>query len=92
MAEQFRIIWRDWGREPQVPANPDYPKGIDLDISSPGAKTCQTPLPYPARRCGVYIVSCSVCGLNVGVTTAGRPDDPRSVRVTCKPHPEAGHG
>jgi hypothetical protein len=92
LAEQFRIIWRDSGREPQCPPNPAYPEGIDLDISSPGLASCQTPLPYPARRCGVYIVSCLVCGLNVAVTTAGRPDDPRSARIPCKPHPEAGHG
>jgi hypothetical protein len=91
LAEQFRIIWRDSGREPQCPPDPRYPDGIDVDTVLPGAEACTATLPYPARRCGAYIVTCAVCGLRVGVTTAGRPDDPRSLRIACLPHQEAGH-
>lgn len=44
---------------------------------------CTVALKYPAVRCGVYLVSCP-CGLNVTVSTAGRTDDPRTVKVPCK--------
>jgi hypothetical protein len=81
----FEIEWRDAGKEPKVAPNPDYPKGIDLDCSNGAAVVCQTPLPYPARRIGSYIVECRICGIRVGCTTAGRPDDPRSLKVACKP-------
>lgn len=82
--DQFTIQWRDSGEEPRVTPNPDYPDGIDLDMTEPGMPSCQTALPYPAKRIGLYIVICTKCGLRFGVTTAGRPDDPRSVRVSCK--------
>lgn len=78
---QFAITWHDSGREPQCPPNPAYPSGIDLDAAFEGA--CETALPYPAPRCGHYLVVCRRCGLRVGVTTAGRPDDPRSLKVNC---------
>lgn len=80
----FRITWHDAGREPQCPPDPAHPKGIDIDISLGAAQTCQTPLPYPAKRCGQYFIACETCGLTGVVTTAGRPDDPRSIRVACK--------
>lgn len=82
----FKIEWIDGGREPKVAPNPNFPNGRDLDmVRDPQAKTCSTELPYPAKRCGLYILVCETCGLRVGVTTAGRPDDPRSVRIECKP-------
>lgn len=46
--------------------------------------TCETRLPYPAARCGTYVIECSKCGLSVACTTAGRPDDPRLARLPCK--------
>ena len=76
--------WIDHGREPRVKPNPLYPDGIDLDISRGAEKTCSTPLPYPARRCGVYQITCEVCGMSTIVTTAGRTDDPRSLKLACK--------
>ena len=78
------VTWRDAGREPQCQPNPDYPEGIAIDLAEGATLSCQTPLPYPARRCGAYIVDCRMCGLRVGVTTAGRPDDPVSLKVACK--------
>lgn len=84
MSEQFTIVWRDGGREPQCPANPAYPHGIDVDMSREGGDSCCTELPYPARRCGIWLVVCRRCKLRVGVTAAGRRDDPRSVTVECK--------
>lgn len=80
----FRIGWLDGKREPQCQPNPAYPTGVDCDLSLGAETTCSTMLPYPAPRCGVFIVECKTCGLRVGVTTAGRPDDPRSVKVACK--------
>ena len=78
------VEWIDRGREPQAEPDPKYPSGIDVDVSEGAAKICTASLPYPAKRCGLYLIKCSVCGLSVGVTTAGRPDDPRSVKVACK--------
>lgn len=79
----IKISWHDHGREPQCKPDPAYPKGKDIRFAQPVERSCQTDLPYPAKRCGLYIVECTVCGLSVGVTTAGRPDDPRSVQLAC---------
>lgn len=79
------ITWVDGEREPQCAPNPAYPKGIDVDMSYGAAQTCYTELPYPARRCGAYHIECGKCGQRIAVTTAGRPDDPRSLKVGCLP-------
>lgn len=79
----MKIEWHDSGREPCCAPDPSYPDGKDIDGSLGAEKTCTVGLPYPAKRCGVYIVGCEVCGLKVGITTAGRPDDPRSVKLGC---------
>lgn len=84
MAEQWEIRWHDGGREPQCAPDPAYPEGIDVDASGGAVARCKTALPYPARRCGVYLVHCRLCGFRGAITTAGRPDDPRSVTVACK--------
>jgi hypothetical protein len=81
---QFKIKWLDRGREPKCPPDPAYLKGIDIDSSGGAARACKTELPYPAKRCGVYYVECEICGTNAAITTAGRPDDPRSVTLPCK--------
>lgn len=78
------IKWHDAGVEPQCEPNPDYPSGIDLDMTRGESVFCNVTLPYPAKRCGIYYVDCSLCGIRVACTTAGRPDDPRSVRIPCK--------
>lgn len=79
----IKIEWFDSGREPQCAPDPAYPTGKDLDIAA-GLPSCVATLPYPAKRCGHFIVECSKCGMSVAVTTAGRPDDPRSLRMPCK--------
>ena len=84
---RFRIQWIDRKREPQCPPNPDYPDGVDINsamFAAPGPR-CFTKLPYPARRCGTYVVECLTCGQNAAITTAGRPDDPRSLTIDCQP-------
>ena len=79
----MKVVWNDLGREPRAKSNPAYPTGIDLDLSDGAAMSCITTVPYPARRCGVYMIECDKCGQRVAVTTAGRPDDPRSVKLAC---------
>jgi hypothetical protein len=79
---EFHIHWIDRGREPQCAPDPAYPNGKDLPAPS-GVKACKTKLPYPAPRCGLFYVECKVCGTNALITTAGRPDDPRSVELPC---------
>lgn len=79
----FKIGWEDSGREPRCAPNSAFPNGVDADCSAGAAATCTATLPYPAKRCGLYVVECEVCGVRVGITTAGRPDDPRSVKIAC---------
>jgi hypothetical protein len=84
MSENLHATWVDRGFEPSCPADPRYPNGIDLDLTNGQRRSCSTNLPYPAKRCGQFVISCSVCGLTAAVTTAGRRDDPRSVKLACK--------
>ena len=79
------IKWIDHGREPQCAPNPDYPDGMDIDTAKHlGVPTCKADLPYPAKRCGVYLVGCEICGATTVVTTAGRRDDPKSILIPCR--------
>jgi hypothetical protein len=80
----LKAVWFDAGRDPKHPPDPNYPHGIDIDISLNAIKACYTLLPYPAKRCGQYVITCGLCGLRTVVTTAGRVDDPRSIKVACK--------
>jgi len=79
------IEWLDSGYEPVNPPNPQYPDGMNVNLAlGPAAKSCLVQLPYPARRCGVYQITCRECEIKVALTTAGRADDPCSVRIGCK--------
>lgn len=80
----MKITWHDADREPRCPSSPAYPDGIDVDLSKGAVANCSAALPYPARRCGAFHIECETCGVSVGVTTAGRRDDPRSVKLACK--------
>lgn len=80
----FLIRWHDSGREPTEKPNPNYPNGVDLDVTHGMKPSCLVKLPYPAKRCGLYYVKCVQCGVKAAITTAGRPDDPCSVRLPCK--------
>lgn len=81
---EIKIEWIDGKREPVCKPDPAFPKGKDCDCSGGQLPACKTDLPYPAKRCGMYYVECLICGTNVLITTAGRPDDPRSVTLPCK--------
>ena len=79
-----KVSWVDGGAWPKNKPNPKYPDGIDLDMSKGVERSCLVELPYPARRIGYYAIECEASGLLTAVSTAGRPDDPRSVRLACK--------
>ena len=78
------ITWVDARAAPRCKPDPAYPEGVDLDVAGGAALTCSAPLPYPAAGIGRYEISCRLCGLSAWVSTAGRPDDPRSIRVACE--------
>lgn len=83
-ANRIDVKWLDSGRWPLNPPEPAYPKGIDLDLSDGAEATCLVDLPYPAKRCGVFKIKCETCGQTMAVTTAGRADDPKSVKFACR--------
>jgi hypothetical protein len=80
----IKVKWIDGHRVARSRPNPQYPNGIDVDVSGGAFKTCITLLPYPALRCGFYSIKCDHCGLTGLITTAGRIDDPRSIKLACK--------
>ncbi len=75
--------WIDKEREPVCPPQPQFPNGTDVDLSAGAAKTCSIEVPYPAKRCGLYIITCETCGQTNALTTAGRIDDPRKITFAC---------
>ena len=76
--------WIDGGRYPREKPNPRYPTGVDLDCSDGAEETCTAKLVCPTPRCGKWVVRCRRCGTTAIATTAGRPDDPRSLTLACK--------
>lgn len=88
MRPRFKVQWIDKGTEPKYVPDPAYPNGKDMDFSN-GKTSCIVNVPYPAKRCGMYVIECIECGLRVAATTAGRPDDPRSVRIPCEKRRDA---
>lgn len=84
MKPQMIVKFIDTGREPQCPADPKFPNGVELDYAPDEPVACVVTLPYPAPRCGAYFIKCEKCGMSVACTAAGRRDDPRTVRIPCK--------
>jgi hypothetical protein len=67
----------------QCPPDPAFPDGVAVDMSRPGRPHCDLELPYPAPECGRWHVRCRQCFLVIAITAAGRPDDPRHLRIAC---------
>ena len=63
----------------RCPSDSAHPDGIDIDATN-GEEGVWVDLPYPAPECGVFVITGSDIG-NVVITVAGRPDDPRRVKV-----------
>jgi hypothetical protein len=84
----YSIDWIDYGRKATVPPNPGFPKGRDVDLSRGAPASCYFELPM-VDGCGCMVVQCMECGYRIGLTMAGRADDPRSVKVPCM-KPEDG--
>lgn len=85
----FTVRFLDAGREPQCKPDQKYPDGIHIDLRPADKRTslhssCCYNVPYPAPRCGSYVVTCDSCGYRAVVTVAARPDDPRTVTLPCK--------
>ena len=80
----WKVEFLDSGREPKCPPDPNYLQGMHVDMSGGASRACQGLIPYPAPRCGQYLISCHTCKTLVMVTVAGRPDDVRSVKLACK--------
>lgn len=80
----LKIDWIDRQQVAQALPSPDHPDGMDLDISKGASATCSTTLPYPAKRIGWFSVECQTCGIKALISTAGRADDPRSLKLACK--------
>lgn len=82
--QHFTIEWKDAERDAVCKPDPKYPDGVDLDVTRGKPLACKAFVPYPAKRVGAYVVTCKACGFRAGLTTAGRVDDPRSIKIPCK--------
>ena len=81
---KFEIEFIKSGRgKAQCPPNPDYPEGVTIHGEKKGMPFCTTSVPYPAPECGHFSIVCTQCHIEVVVTTAGRPDDPRLIYIPC---------
>ena len=81
----LKIDWIDFQRAPRCAPDPRWPNGKPVDLrASPRENYCVADLPYPAKGCGMFVIKCERCKMQIGVTTAGRPDDPTRISVPCK--------
>jgi len=77
------VTFLSHNRKPVCAPNPEYPNGMNVDLTKGAKVACLADLPYPAECCGVLVVRCGKCGASAAITTAGRDDDPRTVRLAC---------
>lgn len=73
-------IKRTWAKYPPTPG---FENGGDLDFAKDGASWCVTALSVWPGRLGTLHVRCQHCDVTVDLTTAGRADDPKLVRLPC---------
>jgi hypothetical protein len=85
---QLSATFHGSGMRPQCPPDPSFPNGMPVDVSG-GLPACEIALDHPAPCIGVWRVVCAACGQRIGVTAAGRPDDPSCLRIACRPRGSA---
>ena len=86
MPADFEITFKPSGRGPaRCPTDPEFPEGVRANAQTRIGPSCTIEFPYPAPECGYFMVKCRTCGFHIAVTAAGRPDDPRSLTVSCLP-------
>jgi len=82
----FTVQWKPSGRgQARCSPDPHFPSGKSVNLAGNKEPNCTIRLDYPAPECGIWYCRCDTCGITVGVTAAGRPDDPTTVRVPCMP-------
>lgn len=67
----------------KCPSDENFPNGKLIQIST-NKNAHKITLPYPASECGIWILKCEACNFAVGVTAAGRKDDPNQVNFMCR--------
>jgi hypothetical protein len=78
------VIFSPSGRgKAKCKADENFPNGKIIEISKDN-NAHKIALPYPAPECGVWILKCETCNFAVGVTAAGRKDDPKQVNFICR--------
>jgi len=82
--DNLKLTFLSHDRPPRCAPDPAYPHGRALDLSKGSKESCAVALPYPAECCGAWLIVCQMCSQHYVVTTAGRIDDPRSVRLPCE--------
>ena len=80
----FDVKFLSHGRKAQCQPDPKFPDGQVIDVSRNANQKCAVDVPYPAECIGAWMLTCKSCGRTVGITAAGRPDDPKGVIVDCK--------
>lgn len=81
---EHKVTFHSTGERARCAPDPRYPIGIDTDLTNGATITCTIRVQYPAQCIGIHLIECVTCGMRVAVTAAGRPDDPREVRIACR--------
>jgi hypothetical protein len=84
------IEWWDYDVDSVDPADSAHQLGRSLDYSNGQVPHCVFIVPWPAARCGHYVIKCYRCGGAYAVQTNGRLDDPVSVKVGCFRYDQEG--
>lgn len=83
MRGRLKAAFHDTGRKAKNPPQPGFPDGLHIDAAVNAKRKCSIELDYPSIGIGTWEVRCTVCGVSVGLTAAGRADDPRRVTLPC---------
>lgn len=62
---------------------PEYPNGVDVDLSAGAQDICVATLIYPAPQSGLCNVTCQNCGYQIALSVHAMADDAKSIKVPC---------